>query len=60
MATVGFISKGVSRTVDRLPRWAKRTLATLAVIGGIYGSIYCIAREGFWLFLIKVIFSPDL
>jgi hypothetical protein len=45
----------ISRAIDRLPTWAKFILGILAVVGTIYG----IARDGFW-FLLRVIFSPDL
>jgi hypothetical protein len=46
----------ISRAVDKLPRWAKFIFAALTVVG----SVYCIARYGFWSFLLRVIFSPDL
>jgi len=45
----------ISRGIDKLPRWMQVVLMILAVAGIIYG----IAREG-WIFLLKVIFSPDL
>jgi hypothetical protein len=44
----------ISRGFDRLPIWAKAVLGLLAVVG----SIYLIAREGIWVFLLKLIFSP--
>ena len=46
----------MSKAIDKLPRWAKVILAILTVIG----SIYVIAKEGFWIFLLKVIFSPTI
>ena len=46
--------KWLSRAVDKLPPWAKLTLAVLTVIG----SIYCISQYGFFGFLLRVIFSP--
>ncbi len=46
----------ISRALDRLPKWAKLIFWALTVIG----SVYCIARYGFWSFLLRVIFSPDL
>jgi len=48
------ISTLISKAVDRLPKWAQRTFMAFAVIG----SVYCIARYGFWSFLLRLIFSP--
>lgn len=44
----------ISRAIERLPVWAKGVLGVLVVIG----CIYSIARDGFLMFLLKVIFSP--
>jgi len=44
----------MSRAIDKLPTWAKLIFYGLTVLL----SVYLIAREGFWLFLLKVIFSP--
>jgi len=46
----------ISRSIDRLPRWAKGIFWILTILG----SVYCIARYGFWEYLLRVIFSPDL
>jgi hypothetical protein len=46
----------IGRAIDRLPPWAKLVFYVLTAIG----SIYCIARYGFWHFLLRVIFSPNL
>lgn len=46
----------LSKAVDKLPPWAKFVLAILTLVG----SIYCIAKDGFFYFLLKVIFSPDI
>ena len=53
---MGFISRALDRVIDPLPTWAKGILGLLVLIG----SIYCMARYGFWSFLLKVIFSPDI
>lgn len=45
----------ISRGFDKLPKWLRIVLMVLAVVGCIYG----IAREG-WIFVLKVIFSPEL
>lgn len=44
----------ISRAIDKLPAWAKLTCVAFAVLG----SVYCIARFGFWSFLLRVVFSP--
>lgn len=44
----------ISRTIDKLPKWAQVTIMVLA----IPGSIYCIVRYGFWHFALRMIFSP--
>jgi len=53
---MGLISRAIDKVVDPLPTWAKLILLALVVIG----SVYCIARYGFWSFLLRTIFSPDL
>jgi hypothetical protein len=50
MAGMGY----VSRAYDKLPDWVKLTLGVCAIVAIIYG----VAREG-WVFLLKVIFSPE-
>jgi hypothetical protein len=45
----------VSRAFDRLPGWAQMSLGVIAIAAIIYG----VARYGL-IFLLKVIFSPDL
>ena len=50
MAGMGY----VSRAYDKLPDWVKLTLGLCAIVAIIYG----VAREG-WVFLLKVIFSPE-
>jgi hypothetical protein len=44
----------VSRAYDKLPDWVKLILGVCAIAGIIYG----VAQEG-WVFLLKVIFSPE-
>jgi hypothetical protein len=50
-------SMGVlSRTFDRLPTWAQVIFAVLAIVV----SIYCIIEYGFFSFLLKALFSPEI
>jgi hypothetical protein len=44
----------MSKAIEKLPAWAKVILFVLAIIAGVYS----ISRDGFWTFLLKVIFSP--
>jgi hypothetical protein len=44
----------ISRAFDKLPRWAQ----VVFIVVTIFGSIYCIAKYGFFSFLLHVIFSP--
>jgi len=53
---MGLMSKAVDKLVDPLPKWAKFLLVALLVVG----SIYAIARDGFWHSLLHVIFSPEI
>jgi hypothetical protein len=46
--------KAVDKRFDKLPSWAKVTCATLTIVG----SVYCIARFGFFHFLLRVFLSP--
>lgn len=46
--------KAIDKVVDKLPTWVKFILAVLIVLL----SVYCIAKYGFWSFLLRVIFSP--
>jgi len=50
MAGMGYLS----RAYDKLPDWVKLILGVCAIVATIYG----VAREG-WVFLLKVIFSPE-
>jgi hypothetical protein len=45
----------ISRSVDKLPKWAKVCL----MIGGMAAIVYGIATGG-WIFILKVIFSPEI
>lgn len=53
---MGLISKAVDKLIDPLPMWAKFILAALMV----FLTVYCIARYGFFSFVLHVIFGPDL
>lgn len=44
----------LSWAYDRLPNWVQITVGVCAVVGFVYG----VAHEG-WIFLVKVIFSPE-
>ena len=44
----------ISRTIDKLPTWAQAILAVLGIATIIYGFTH----EG-WIYLLKVIFSPE-
>jgi hypothetical protein len=46
----------VSNAVDKLPRWAKATLLSVAAVG----CVYLIATMGLDNFLLHLIFSPWL
>jgi hypothetical protein len=48
------VSKLFDRLWDKLPTWAKFIFAILTILG----SMYYIAQDGFWTFLLHVIFSP--
>jgi hypothetical protein len=50
MAGMGY----ASRAYHKLPDWMKLALGICAIAGIVYG----VAREG-WVFLLKVIFSPE-
>jgi hypothetical protein len=45
----------LSRAYDKLPDWVKIAFGICSIAGIGYG----VYREG-WVFLLKVIFSPDL
>ena len=45
----------VSKAYDKLPAWAHMILG----VGAIAGIFYGVAHDG-WMFLLKVIFSPEL
>jgi len=51
---MSFIGKWISAAIDKLPQWAKLMWGVLAVIG----CVYFIVHDGFWTFLLKMIFSP--
>ena len=46
--------QAIDKIFDKLPLWAKLIFFALTIVG----SVYCVARYGFWSFLLKVIFSP--
>jgi hypothetical protein len=46
--------EAISKSIDRLPTWAKLILMLVTVLG----SVYYIAHYGFLSFLLRVIFSP--
>jgi hypothetical protein len=46
----------VSRSIDKLPRWAQVILMILGMIAGVYS----IAQYGFWSTILHAIFSPVL
>jgi len=46
--------KAIDKVVNKLPTWVKFILVVLTILL----SMYCIAKYGFWSFLLKVIFSP--
>jgi hypothetical protein len=48
------IRGSISRAVDKLPTWVKFIFTALAILG----SMYYIARYGFFSFLLRMIFSP--
>ena len=52
MPAMGLISRGI----DKLPSWAQFIL----IVAGVVASVYCIAREGFFIFLLRMIFSPEI
>jgi hypothetical protein len=54
MATMGPISRAISRAADKLPKWAK----LICVVFLVLGSVYYIAHYGFFSFLLRMIFSP--
>jgi hypothetical protein len=54
MAGVGYISRYVSKAYDKLPNWVHLILGVCAIVGMVYGTVH----EG-WVFLLKVIFSPE-
>jgi hypothetical protein len=54
MAGMGVMSNALDKVLDRLPTWAKVVLGLVLVAGIVYG----IVSEG-WVFILKVIFSPE-
>jgi hypothetical protein len=46
--------RAIDKVLDKLPTWVKFILVVLTAVS----SVYCIAKYGFWSFLLKVIFSP--
>jgi len=53
---MGLISRGIDRLSDKLPTWAKVICGVLLGLA----SVYYIVRYGFFSFVLRVIFSPDL
>jgi hypothetical protein len=51
---MGPISRGISRALDKLPRWANLMLMAFVALV----SVYYIAHYGFFSFLLRMIFSP--
>jgi hypothetical protein len=54
MAIMGPISMAIGRLIDKLPRWAQLTLMVFVVLE----AVYCIARYGFFSFLLRMILTP--
>ena len=54
MSIMGPISRALDRLIDKLPRWAKLILMVFVAVG----CVYYIAHYGFFIFLLKMIFSP--
>ena len=44
------------RAIDKLPAWAQTLLLILAIPLAIYETLH----YGFWHFLLRVIFSPEI
>ena len=51
---MALISRALDKAFDKLPAWAKVIWVALTILL----SVYCIARYGFFSFLLRVIFSP--
>jgi hypothetical protein len=49
-----YVLQAIDKVVDKLPTWVKFNLIVLTVLG----SAYCISRDGFWSFLLRLIFIP--
>jgi hypothetical protein len=45
----------VSRTIGRLPTWVQVIVTVIAIAV----SMYYIAHDGFFSFLVRMLFSPD-
>jgi hypothetical protein len=48
------IREAIGKQFEKLPPWAKLLFFGLVIAG----SVYFIARYGFWSFLLHMIFSP--
>jgi hypothetical protein len=48
------ISNALDKVFNKLPTWAKVIFVVLTIVG----SVYMIAKDGFWYFILRVIFSP--
>jgi hypothetical protein len=46
----------ISNAIDKLPKWAKVVLFVAIIVS----SISCIVKYGFFTFLIRMIFSPEI
>jgi hypothetical protein len=55
---VRMLYKAIDKLVDKLPGWAKPIFWLVVGILGVIGSVYIIAHDGFFVFLLKLIFSP--
>ena len=52
------ISKAIDKLVEKLPPWGKPIFWLIFAALTIVASAYCIAHDGVFYFLLKVIFSP--
>jgi hypothetical protein len=52
------IGKALDKLLGKLPAWGRVTFWVIATPLIILGSIDMVRRDGFGLFLLKVIFSP--
>ena len=60
MVGMGLISRGLDRLFDRLPGWVQFVVAILFLALAIPWSLHEMDREGFFHFVLRVIFSPEI